>query len=160
MRFTTRLQTGWRRHLLLAAAVSAAALLLAACGDDSGSGGIDSAYVKAVCEAAVEMEEDMVGLVGKAMAGELADEEARMKAFVEVSEGFLDGLEDASPPSDMRTTHDAMFESISKVMRSGDPAALVVGDPLGDLPEPPPAVEERLSRAAEDEPACQESELF
>ncbi len=167
MRFMTKLKTGWKRHVMLAATVSAATLLLAACGGDgegdSGSGGSDAAYVKAICEATAEMEEGMGGVLAKAATGELADEEAMIKAFAEVFEDFLDELEDANPPSDMRTTHDGMLEGLEKtieMMKTGDPAALGDDSPLDNVPEPPPAVQERLEKVAEDEPACKDSDLF
>jgi hypothetical protein len=166
MRLITRLRTGGKRHMLLAAVISAATLLLAACvghGEgDSGSGGSDAAYVKAICEANVEMQENMESVLAKATAG--ADPVAAlMKAIAELFEDFLDDVEDANPPSDMRTTHDALLEGIEKtieLMKSGDPAVLEGDSPLYDVPEPPPAVEERLTKVAEDEPACEEADNF
>jgi hypothetical protein len=132
------------------------AALLGACGGDDddggGGGGSDEDYVRAICGATNDFQDDLVAAFADIDPD--ASEEEGLEALAEPFEEFANAIEDANPPSDLSDWHDGVVDAINGMVeqiKDGDASVLEEDDPLG---EPPADVSERLEAVAADIPEC------
>jgi len=131
-----------------------AALALAACGG-GGGGGSDEGYVKALCKATNNFSEKL----GEAFTA--ADEDEATKKFVDAFNAFVDDMDSANPPGDVKEAHDAMVKALKDAQDAVDEGGLNALDSI-DFPsvEPDQDVQDRLAKAAEGVKECDGADLF
>lgn len=167
----------WRRLLVAGMAILAIALF-AACGggddddddgeDGSGDGGSssnnplgggsgggtgsDEKYVGDLCKATLKLTNAFQSI----NPADLGDESKIFDILEKPYEEFVDAMEDAKPPKDLKDYHDEalrQFRAALKAIEDEDQEEL---DRIFDaeLPDPPAGVEERLDKVARDNKDC------
>ncbi|MCC7364500.1 MAG: hypothetical protein IT303_09005 [Dehalococcoidia bacterium] len=156
--------TNWKKFAGLLLMPALAASVFVACGgdDDGGSGGgtgSDEEYVADICKGMNDFMEDF-GAAFEDLDLESTNEDDMIDAFVKPFESLANAFEDAKPPSDLKDWHSDAVDALNdmvKAMKDGDAGALE-NDALGDIPDMPEDVAERLGKIAEDNEDCQASE--
>jgi hypothetical protein len=136
--------------------VAVGALALTACGGGGGGGGgSDEGYVKALCKATNNFTENL----GEAFTA--ADEEEATKKFVDAFNAFVDDMDSANPPGDVKEAHDAMVKALKDAQDAVEEGGLEALDSI-EFPEiePDQDVQDRLSKAAEGVSECDGADLF
>ena len=142
------------------------AMFFVACGgddDDGGGGGgggtgSDEDFVDDLCKAGADFAKDLED-IGDDLSAE-TDPEKISEAISEPFEDFANAFKKLKPPSDLKAWHDDASKSLDDVvdsLKDGNLDAEVLGDE--PFPEMPKDAEERLSKLAEDNDDCQESDF-
>lgn len=134
--------------------LSLGALAFAACGGGGGGGG-DEAYLKTLCGAFNDFGEGVTEVFT------VADEAEAEEKFLDVFNAFVDDLDGANPPGDVKEAHDALVKALKDAQSAVEEDGLLALDSL-DIPdiEPDQDVQDRLAEAAADIPECEEANLF
>ncbi len=158
----------WFKLVALGAALASLGLL-AACGDDddddSASGdvkasdvkptGSDEKYVASLCKATLEFTETLQKIDPAAVSDESKIYDVLEKPY----ESFVNAVEDANPPKDLKDYHVEALRQLKvglKAIKDKDQNAIeAIGD--ADFPDVPDSVQDRMDKAAKDNKDCQEA---
>ena len=130
-------------------------MVVLGCSGDGGSGS-DEEYVEAICVATDELS-DVILQVFSAPSRDNVGE-----IMTDAYRGYRDALRDANPPDDMEQYHGELVaiveEAVDLLDAGGNPDEAFAA--TGDLEDPPQAVQDRLTEAAQNVEACEGSEFF
>jgi len=157
-----------RASLVAAGLVAATSFLLvfAACGGDDSSTssggssgtGSDNQYVSALCKSMLTFQDSLTSATKD--PSKLTDPTAIAKAFTAPFEQLLKDLKAAKPPKDVKDYHDKVVAEFSKatdaLKKGGDLSAL---SNMGDLPNPPKEVSDRLQKVADKNADCKKADV-
>ena len=141
------------------------AMFFGACGGDDddtigggGRSGSDEDFVDDFCKAGSDFAKDIQD-IGDDLSEE-TDPEKIGDAMSEPFEDFANAFKDLNPPSDLEDWHDDASKSLDNVVKSlkdGNFDAEALSDE--PFPEMPKDAEERLSKLAEENEDCQDSDF-
>ena len=155
-----RISLNWRRVAFALGIFMTTSGLLAACSSGGGDGS-DEDYVKAICESNEIFDE----VIAAAFAAAFSDdaEEPDEDELISTFERWADALDDANPPADMASYHNALVDGLREAIdaaRDGETDSENMFDDLDDLAEPPAEIQERLAGVATGVSECEGQELF
>jgi hypothetical protein len=154
-----RLNVFSRRAAFALGILVAGGALIAGCGGGDSEGN-DEDYVKAMCEST----DSMTDLLGVVLAASLSDDDEKAADEVaDAMEEWANAIDDANPPADAKEAHEAIVSGLRdaiKALRDGDADVESAFDELDSAPEPPQAVQDRLSEVAENTPECDGANFF
>lgn len=142
--------------LWLLGVIALGAMALAACGGGGGGGGgNDQAYVKALCGAYSDFSEGLDEVFTS------SDEAEAEEKFIEIFNDFVDNMDGANPPGDVKEAHDAMVKALKDARSSVKEDGLDSLETL-DIPDiaPSQAAQDRLAEVAAGIPECEGADLF
>ena len=126
---------------------------------DSGPGGSPSGseekYVGSICKATL----NFTKALEKINPADFADEDKVFEVLEEPYEDFVNDLEDAKPPKEMKEYHEQALKQLKaglKAIKDKDQTAIEAAF-SADFPEPPANVEARMQKAAADNKDCTEA---